>query len=343
MAGNRVNLEEWRELYKQMMRVREIAPWQWMEEIDIFGIQNPETDEFGFVSVMGTLGEHYAVAVYLGAKGLYGFWQLAQNDPNYVSGHVLEVPQLQASFEDRKELHKKDREIIKQLKLKFRGRQEWPLFRSFRVGYFPWFLEAEEVRFLTHALAQTIEVGLRFKEDPSLLDPPDDETYLVRVPNRENDTLQWQDQMIKVPPPPPASIELSMDTRLLAQLKSVQQRIAPVEIDLSLMPIPIEEKRGERPFYPYILLVVVAQADFILGSELMQAIPSLEAMWGAIPEKLVETLARTQSLPVEIRVRSELLYQLLAPVTEELEIALNLTNDLPALDSAREFMMQRMV
>ncbi len=67
-------IDEWRELYESVVRVKEIAPWEWMTEADVFGVQNPETDELGFVSVMGMLGEHYAVSLYLGSKGLYEFW-----------------------------------------------------------------------------------------------------------------------------------------------------------------------------------------------------------------------------------------------------------------------------
>ena len=58
----------------------------------------------------------------------------------------LGVPQLQASFEDRSELHDKDRQVIKDLGLKFRGRQTWPLFRSYRAGFVPWHLDADEGR-----------------------------------------------------------------------------------------------------------------------------------------------------------------------------------------------------
>ncbi len=55
-----------------------------MTEVDVFGVQNPETDEIGFVSVMGALGEHLSLALYLGPEGLYSFWgfqQLADSAP----------------------------------------------------------------------------------------------------------------------------------------------------------------------------------------------------------------------------------------------------------------------
>lgn len=69
-------LEEWDKLYKLAIRVKEIASWKWLTETDIFGVQNPEADEIGFVSVMGMAGEYYSIAVYLGPVGLYSFWAL---------------------------------------------------------------------------------------------------------------------------------------------------------------------------------------------------------------------------------------------------------------------------
>jgi|GEM_PF-1998218 len=43
MAEAKPTLTEWRKLYHAAIRLKEIAPWQWMTETDIFGVQNPET------------------------------------------------------------------------------------------------------------------------------------------------------------------------------------------------------------------------------------------------------------------------------------------------------------
>ena len=108
-------LDEWRKLYTVAAQLKELAPWRWMNEDDIFGVRNPETNQLGFASVMGILGEHYAVNVYLGVEALYDFWNLENQDmefpedeeefPDELAGAVMEqlllIPQLQLSFEDR--------------------------------------------------------------------------------------------------------------------------------------------------------------------------------------------------------------------------------------------------
>jgi hypothetical protein len=126
---------EWRRLYEATVRVKELSPWEWMTEADVFGVQNPETGELGFVSVMGMLGEHYAVSLYLGSEGIHGFLNLQELGPFADPEALIQIPQLQASFEDREQLDKRDREVIKELGLKFRGRNAWPWFRSYRTSF----------------------------------------------------------------------------------------------------------------------------------------------------------------------------------------------------------------
>lgn len=333
-------LDEWRKLYEAAIEIKKIAPWEWMEEMDIFGVQNPETGELGFVSIMGTLGEHLAISVYSGAKGLYGFWDLENAGPDEMPERLLEIPQLQASFEGRNELQKKDRDLINQLGLKFRGRQAWPLFRSFRPGFVPWFLEGVEARFLTHVLEQTHNVALRYKEDVSLLEPPDDETYLVRVPHADNGTITWVDKIRRIPPPEPTAISLAMDVQALERLKHLPKQRVTLEADFFLAPMPVQENRDERPYYPYILMIVETHSGAIVGHEMFSLESSLEDMWGQVPARAVQQMAAAGIVPNTIKVRSRLLFQLLQPIAQEVRFKLKQSDYLSSLDPAKEMMFQ---
>src|SRR5215210_7136476 len=177
-------LEESKRLYELAGKLKELAPWDWMDESEIFGVENPENNEIGFVSVMGMLGEHLAVGIYLGAEGLYGFWGFQDEKHETEPLALFDIPQLQASFEDREQLEKDDREVIKKLGLKFRGKQSYPVFRSIKSGFMPWFITSEEARLLIYTIEQTLEVAPRAKENPLILSDEndgEDEVYLVRV------------------------------------------------------------------------------------------------------------------------------------------------------------------
>ena len=105
--------EQWRRLYETAALVKELSPWKWMTETDVFGVQDPNTEEIGFVSVMGLLGEHYGVSLYPNPRALYDFWALEEAGPEINPDALLEIPQLQTSFEDRGELDNRDRKVIK--------------------------------------------------------------------------------------------------------------------------------------------------------------------------------------------------------------------------------------
>jgi hypothetical protein len=344
---SRPELNDWRRLHEAAIRVKEVAPWEWMAEADVFGVQDPDTGILGFVTVMGALGEHLALAVYLGAEGLYGFWNLQTVLSFILPGEevtqlLFTIPHLQASFEDRNTLHTKDRNLIKKLGLKFRGRQAWPMFRSIRPGFLPWYLVAWEARFLTHALEQAVGVALRFKDDPILLDTPDDSSYLVRVPRREAETLFWEDRVMTVEPPEPVSVSIPMDDEVLNEVKRLPQKRFPLEVDFFMFPAPIRE-RGARPYFPYMLMMVDGDSGFIFGSELMSPEPDLlphEVMTG-VPLTLAYQLASIGAVPHQIKVEIPVLSQVIKPLADELGIKVRLVPQLEALNMAKEALLDR--
>ncbi len=327
--------DEWRRLYQAAQALKALAPWAWLEEDDLFGVQDPESGQLGFVSVMGMLGEHYAASLYLGAEGLYGFWRLQMHGPFMTPETLFEIPQLQASFEDRDQLDEHDRRVIKDLGLRFRGRQAWPLFRSYRPGFLPWRLEAHEARFLTHALEQLANVAVRAKNDPELLTPEDDEVYLVRVPRREGDTLVWEDEARRVPPPEGTTITSAIDKSSLELLKGLPPGRHTLEIDLFMFPAPIAPK-GERPYFPYMLMIVEAQSGMIVANELLEPLPSLQAMWEGVLGAFLTQLAKLELRPATVRARSPLLLDLLEYPAYEVGFALEASDELPGIDEARE-------
>ena len=123
-----VQPERWRHLCELAAQVRALAPWEWLLETDLFGIEMPGTRDTVFVSVMGNRGEHFAVAVYPGARAISQFWSI-QNDEDVEPERIFEIPHVQLSFEGRDQLEPEERRVMKQLGLSFRG-VNWPLFRS---------------------------------------------------------------------------------------------------------------------------------------------------------------------------------------------------------------------
>lgn len=326
---------EWKQLYIEAEKIKDLAPWQVLEEDMIFGVQNPETDDIGFVSIMGTLGEHLAIAVYLGDAALYDFWLVHQQQAP--PEHILEVPQLQASFEDRNELLADDRNVIKSLGLKYRGRQAWPMFRSYRPGHVPWPLTGEEARYLTHVLAQTRNIVQRLQETPDLLHPPDNISYLVRVSEiGTNGEINWSDQMMRVPPPENEGQEVLLNKEMLEYVHELKPTRTILEVDFFLTPMQIQEKEDERARFGYLLLVVDKKGGMVLGFEIMESAPSFSDMLARVPQAFLSILAQNQLHPRRIDVQSPRTHALLKPVCDYLEIKLKSARRLPAMESAQQ-------
>src|SRR5215510_1456549 len=335
MSEKTPTIEEWGRLYAVAGRVKKMAPWKWMIEDEVFGLRNPERDEVGFVSVMGAGGEHFAVALYQGAVALHGFLGLSGAD-SVETERLLEIPQLQASFEDRGHLEKEDRDTIKNLGLKFRGANSWPMFRNYAPGMFPWFPTSSEARFLTTALEQLLDVAPRVRDDEDVLCGEEDDEFLVRVPRVENARLVWEDKIMRVPEPElKKAAPAPLDPQLLESLKKLPEVTNVIEIELTMLPMPVREKK-DRPFFPYLLMLVDASSGLILGNDMLQPLPSLEAMRAEFPTRVAEFLLKLGVKPLKIAVRTERTAQSLAPLADELGIRIKVSPRLPALDSAME-------
>lgn len=335
--------EELKRLYELAAELKALAPWRWMEEDDLFGVQDPETGELGFVSIMGQLGEHTALAVYVGAKGLYGFLDLEEDELEIDPFALLEIPQLQVSFEDRDVLEKRDRDDIKRLGLKFRGAGNYPLFRSIGSGFLPWFITSDQARFLIYAIEQTLEVAPRVEEDPNILmveDDPDGDIYLIRVAEKTDDGLVWRDEMRKIREPEPERVTFNISEETLERLKGYPQNNGFVfEIDLFPTPIPVLSKQ-KRPFLPKMLMVAERNSRFIFGAELLEPAETTQQLTEAVAESLFKIWETHKVIPKEILVGSDVVYGVLRNFSQKLNMTLRQTHDLIAISDACDEMFK---
>ncbi|MBN1401036.1 MAG: hypothetical protein JXA74_09370 [Anaerolineae bacterium] len=326
--------DEWRRLYAAAMAIKALAPWQWMEEWQVFGVQDPESDEIGFVSVMGALGEHLALAVYRGFQGLWLFQDYAENASPEEADKLYEIPHLSASFEDRSETTQRDRDIIKSLGLSFRGRQAWPLFRSIHRGYLPWYLEPQETHFLACALEQTVQVAPRVRANPEILEPAGPTTYLLRKAQSGAAGLTWEDQVVDAAAWEPEGISINISGPEMRAFRALPAGRGELEADFFTMPIIIGE-RGERPYAPRMLILVERGSGFIVGFEMLAPEPSLEAIWGKLPNLVLANCAKWGARPRRMYVRSPFLYGLLEPVAAQLGLPVEHQDNLRTLAGAK--------
>lgn len=340
--SNFPSTEQWNRLFDLADHIKTLKPWTNLEEVDVFGVRDPESGSDNFISVMGYGGEHFAVAVYIGAEALFQFWALHDPDFDAPPEMVLAIRQLQLSFEDRDDLDKDDIKLIQTLQRKYRGKKAWPVFRSFLPGYLPWEIDASEANILIHALEQTIDVVTRASKQAALLEPPDDNTYLIRIPEGTGDAITWRDQLVTVEPPASNGYVVPMNPELLDQVKKLPKRKkSSFEMEFLPLPQPAADESG-RPYLPTVLLVVDGGSGMILMAQILPPVVGLVETMLQVPQALAEGLMSLGYVPGTINVRNPMAAEMAKFLENAAGWKVKQQDELNMLDTALDFLLSSM-
>ncbi len=319
--------EELLQLYEAAVDFKNEKCWKWMHDTDIFGVVDPETGETGYCCIIGNNGEHYAIAAYLGSEGLKGYFEILseslyprRTDRRYTQ-HCL-----MCSFEDRETLDPEDLKVIKELGLKFQGRNEWPLFRIYEPGMFPWFLNSSQIRFLTHILQQALQVSMRCAEDPMLLQQQAPDKFFVRTPRTVTyGEYIWEDHYLSVTPPRQKYASFTIENEiLLRKMNSITpHQNMLLEADTFFLPAAVTEM--ERPYYPKACIIVCRTNGSIIGYDILQ---DIRTEGYKCIELLTKYIEKTGLKPSTLFVAREETYHLFLEACKQLGIKLNMTDRL---------------
>lgn len=323
---------EWQELYAATARLRETAPWKWMWDSEVFGIRDPGTGETGFCSVNGRLGKHFALVFYLGGVGLAGLLRTLSGKEPQDEAALFELQDcLMASLVDKDCLEPEDFEVTGKLGLDF-GADLWPQFRRYRPRFFPWFLTAEEAKFLTVAIDQALAVCLRVKADPGLLDRGGDDVRLVR--SCQPDGKSWKDEWLD---PRPLVVEATHrfylgdppDPDFVARLRQAgRTQSGTWEVSVSVHPEPMQDRMDEPPFYAIRLLLAEHNSGFILGTQFSRP----DRYSAEHRAAFLETVQTLGALPQRVMTKGILALGTFEPVCRALDIKLDVVKRLPELE-----------
>ncbi len=326
-------LSGWKELYKAATEFRAIEPWKWVIETDLFGVRNPLSGETGYCCVMGEMGQVLGMAVYLGASGLNAYRMIRDEVITTEDSDFMFMQDcLLVTFENKSDLDKDDKSLIKKLDIQAKGKKAWPMFRKHEPGYFPWYLEPQDVAYMTLVVQQAKEVCLRLKDNGALLLPPVEGRYLVRTYHKESG--QWGETwMTPEPLQEKVAQPVKLDELALQKIKKNTRTVRSAwEIDFFYVPAPIQEE--ERPIYPYSILIADKETGFIHDmyfSERKKA-PVV------FVERLLLCMEQTGTRPSEIVVKRQEAVDLFQRIADRLGIRLQKTGSVPAVEQARRSM-----
>ncbi len=324
----------WDTFYQKAVALKKTAPWDWITEEQMFAVKDPYSERIGFCLLMGRLGEHYALNIYLGEEGLLSYYNVAEYEGNYYYDVMFRQKSIMCSFEDRKMLENSEIKRIKKLGFSFRGKNGWPLVRKYDPGLVPWFLEDEtDILFLISTIEQTLLLAEEYKDHVDDLSPDDE--MLFRTSLKTKNGLRWKSEKLKTDPlirkwlgnhPLPQPMINQIRLEQLAKTLSGSEQIWIA--DASFLPSPIKDNNRKRPYFPLVFLIIDEQSQQILHFALLNKDTShtgipLEFMnflekRGQIPSKIVFVHAETEALlePIADRLHIEILSSMHEPLFE---------------------------
>ncbi|MEW5934008.1 MAG: hypothetical protein AB1816_10525 [Bacillota bacterium] len=319
-----------RELFLAAEEFRQLAPWGWMGEEDVFGVGDPWTGEVGWCVVMGAAGLVRGLAVYRGEQGYLCYTLTLADVLAYLDGLLLE-------FCDREELTDLDRGQIRASGLKPRGRGVWSQFRSYLPWRAPWHLTPEEARYMRLVLGQACVVAARLREGAA---PPlrKRSRLLVREPGRGEGGWVWADAWSEPRlPGPPREVE-PPEEGLRRVLSGCARTDEVWEVDVFLLQAMVGEGE-ERPCFPPTLLVASDGFPPAVAVEVVEPGPG---MWQELLGAWVRGVLAAGKLPRLLRVKRDEVAAMLGPGARVLGIPVEKRRKLRRLEELRRSLERRL-
>ena len=320
--------EQWLALHDAFRKYCEAEPWEWLANEDLLVVEDPEGRYQGYCVVLGDGDMVYGLGVYLGDIGLSNYLSTISDEDEPDGQAMLERQlSLSAMLADREELEPEERRIITDLDLRYRGR--WPMFRSARPGYWPWFVNGDEARFLTIALENARDVAERMaRAELDFYYGQSQGLVLARVPEGSG----WKDEWRRLAPPVMPKTDNSPEGERLRLIReSTPAGSVAWEVTVSYVPALLLHGRGDPPYMPTLVMVVDHDSELVLACRVLRETPSVAER----QEPVLELLTDQDSLPELLVCDRNGIAELLAPITAALGIRL-FVGPTPTLDALKE-------
>ena len=328
-----IPLDLWRELYRAAASFQLLAPWQWMNDTHVLGINN----EHGvrLVTVLGSMGEVFGLASYRGSAGANFLLRLrsGQFAPESPDARFYQDALL-VDFVPRKNLRKEERAIIQQIDFQppVSKPKLFPEFQSHKPGYVPWFIDEAEACLLLDDLRKAVPFAELLRANLAIYDSRQENEFPF-FPASVSEPLTLDQFEWHTISPVPLSADAPVDTQAfdLAPLLALPQP-GQSAWELTAFYAPMSVGEPPRPYYPKMALGVDAATGMILAFQL--GTPE-HTMAQAAASGLIQSITASGSRPAVIKLDSVNLIRALQPLANALGAKLLQSRTLPMVSEAR--------
>lgn len=318
--------EIWKELYQIALEIRDLAPWELLWSKDKIAILLPDREHPVYCSVLGKGGSCYGICVYHTLRGIYGAKWLEEN----------EVPPLQQSryqecliyyLGNREQLSVRDRRILNDLGLKFRGKNAWPYFRALEAGCPPTELNREQAELMITTL-RNLFMAVRALKEGRTGCCFDEGEVLYRSFDQQQEC--WKTYAKQAPLPEIHYPQMLItDELLLERLRRTEFTEDVLELDIASLAISVKEKGRAKTCFARCCMIADHETGRLEWSERVLCDNQAQDF---LIDGFVAWVEQYGVRPEEIIVRDEEMYVMLAGICSQLEISICIDPCLEAID-----------
>lgn len=267
-AREEASLEEWRALYEAAAKIKELKPWERFWDMDLFALG--EGEDVVFAVILGRGGECYGISIYEGLEGLNDFMMLCNQAKLNLSETYVGFTQnnLTCYWGNRDELSQEQYQIIKSLGYKFRGKNQWPYFMSYRTGYLPYNMDAEEVGRMTVYLSRLAQAIAYYEENKFDVGFERGNMFYYAPDER---TGQWSGAERGLPFVSYQFLQLDIaDEKFMQEFCKIPQKNYEWDIHIECVPAGIDDAEYERPGVARMVMLADTASGMILGADIVK-------------------------------------------------------------------------
>lgn len=326
------DLQSYEALFRAGVKIKELEPWSELSDLDLITIALPGSEEPYFCSIMGNGGSCYGVNIYAGREGLqYRNWMVMREQATApVEYMMFDQNALVMYLGDREEVPDKQKRIIRELGLKFRGRGQWIYFQSFRRRFFPDNPDRDETVLMAEVLDSLYEALVEFREEGMNFSGEYSET-LVRAYREKEKRFELVKDILPEVWIPVEEVELN-EPEVRKELKACPNGDYQIEIDLAYLGSKVKDPSYDRPVNPLVLIAADRLSGQIVGCHMLN--PEDDEV-GEVLSMVIELILQNGKMK-RIRVRNIKLQYILKELCEYLGIRLELTKK--GLSTVDEFL-----
>ena len=336
-------------LYDLAFAFKNTKLWEKLSDLDLFAVRLPG-GEIGYCCVMGQMGDHLALAVYVGDEGFQSYRRLASADmrtlrPVAMYNMMASQCCIQCSLENREDMTDEEvkdiRAYAKAHQITVRGKHAYPQFSRHTAGRLPWQIRSkEDEERLCEGLLCALEVHRRLLEGTKEeigLSKMNEKTAVIPLLSREGEN--WRLETTPVPTKESTVPEVEFTDQLLsARLKKKKKKgIWECAACWLMTPVQEDETDEEAPFYPLALMAANLESGMVLmpvisdGSDLSEMV-----------HQFAQSMQECGSVPKTIRCGEERSFSMLRDLCEKTGIAMEKTDELEVLDDALMSLLDHM-